>query len=200
MEILKKPFGDYQTNCYILKMECGELIIDAGMGAHRWIKQECKNPLALLCTHGHFDHIWDNAKVKSLFPHIPLICHANDAFMLEGDCFGLGLTPSSPDLKLEGIENELKFQDFNVRFLLFAGHTPGCCMIEVNHHLFSGDFIFYHCIGRSDFEYSNPADMRESLQRFKTFSPNLPIHPGHGEDTEVTEEQRHIDFWIERTR
>lgn len=199
MEILKKPFGNYQTNCYILKLDCGELIIDAGMGASEWIAKECQNPLALLCTHGHFDHIWDNAKVKSLFPHIPLISHTNDAFMLESDCFGLGLTPCAPDLKLEGDENVLEFGDFKVKFLLFAGHTPGCCMIEVNGHLFSGDFIFYHCVGRSDFEYSDPIQMKESLKKFKTFSQNLPIHPGHGEDTKVIEEQKHIDFWIERT-
>lgn len=199
MQILKKPFGVYETNCYILKLDCGELIIDAGMGASEWIESECKNPLALLCTHGHFDHIWDNAKLKASFPHIPLVCHKNDAFMLESDCFDLKLTPCNPDIKLEGEENHLEFGDFEVRFLLFAGHTPGCCMIEVNGHLFSGDFIFYRSIGRSDFAYSNPQEMKKSLHKFKAFSPNLPIHPGHGQDTSVLEEQKHIDIWIERT-
>lgn len=198
MEILKKAFGEYQTNCYILKQECGEIIIDAGMNSSEWIKTHCTHPLAILCTHGHFDHIWDNAKIKAMFPNAPLICHKNDAFMLQSDCFGLGLKPCNPDLTLEGEENALEFGEFKIRFLLFAGHTPGCCMIEVNHHLFSGDFIFYHCIGRSDFEYSDAKEMKRSLQRFKSFTPDLPIYPGHGENTSVKEEQRHINFWIER--
>lgn len=198
MEILKKAFGEYQTNCYVLKDQCGEIIIDAGIGASEWIKDQCTHPLGILCTHGHFDHIWDNAKLKAMFPHIPLICHQNDAFMLQSDCFGLGLDPCAPDLALEGEENTLTLGDFKIRFLLFAGHTPGCCMIEINGHLFSGDFIFYHCIGRSDFEYSSPQEMKKSLKRFKTFAPDLPIYPGHGENTSVKEEQRHLDFWIER--
>lgn len=198
MEILKKSFGAYETNCYILKSKSGELIIDAGKDASQWIQEECTNPLAILNTHGHFDHIWDNAKLKSIFPDIPLICHNNDAFMLESDCFHLGLIPCIPDIKLQGEENHLSFGDFNIKFLLYAGHTPGCCMIEVNQHLFSGDFIFYHCVGRSDFEYSNPQEMKESLKRFKHFPNNLPIHPGHGNDTFVFEEQKHLDFWIER--
>lgn len=196
MEILKKAFGEYQTNCYILKQECGELIIDAGMGASEWIASQCHHPIALLCTHGHFDHIWDNSKVKALFPHIPLICHKKDAFMLQSDCFNLGLTPYDPDLTLEGEENILELNDFHIRFLLFAGHTPGSCMIEINDHLFSGDFIFHHCIGRTDFEYSNPDEMKASLQRFKSFQKDLPIYPGHGKNTSVKEEQKNLDYWI----
>lgn len=197
MEILKKAFGEYQTNCYLLKDKCGEIIIDAGMGSSEWIKNECSHPLAILCTHGHFDHIWDNARLKTLFPDIPLICHKNDAFMLQSDCFGLGLKPCAPDLTLEGEENTLEFCGFKIRFLLFAGHTPGCCMIEVNNqYLFSGDFIFRHCIGRSDFEYSSSEEMKKSLQHFKSFPVDLPMYPGHGKNTSVREEQKHLDFWI----
>lgn len=198
MKILKKAFGQYRTNCYILKHSSGEIIIDPGMGASEWIQSQCDHPLAILCTHGHFDHIWDNAKLKARFPNIPLICHQNDAFMLQSDCFGLDMEPCAPDMTLQGEENLLSLGDFEIRFLLFAGHTPGSCMIQTQDHLFSGDFIFYHCIGRTDFEYSDPKAMKQSLQRFKSFTPNLPIHPGHGEDTNVEEEQAHVDVWIKR--
>lgn len=200
MEILKQPFGEYQTNCYILKFPQGEIIIDAGKGASEWVRGQCKNPLALLNTHGHFDHIWSNAFLKESFAQMPLICHQEDAFMLEDDCFELGLTPSTPTFLITAYKDSesVNIAGIEVIFHHFPGHTPGCCMIEIDSHLFSGDFIFYRCIGRYDFAYSNPSDMKESLQRFKNFERDLPIHPGHGEDTSVASEQKHIDMWIGR--
>lgn len=200
MEILKHPFGDYQTNCYILKFPQGELIIDAGIGASEWVKQNCTNPLALLNTHGHFDHIWSNAELKKAYPSLPLIVHQDDSFMLESDCFELGLTPCPPTqtIKTRGGSESIEIEGIPIIFHHFPGHTPGCCMIEVDSHLFSGDFIFYRCIGRYDFAYSNPSDMKESLQRFKNFPKDLPIHAGHGEDTSVASEQKHMDMWIGR--
>lgn len=200
MEILKHPFGEYQTNCYILKFPQGELIIDAGIGASDWVRAECKNPLALLNTHGHFDHIWSNASIVKAFPQIPLICHLNDAFMLKNDCFELGLTPSTPTqlINTQKGSEEIQIAGIQIIFHHFPGHTPGCCMIEIDSHLFSGDFIFYRCIGRYDFIYSSPSDMKESLQKFKSFQRDLPIHPGHGEDTTVASEQKHLDVWIAR--
>lgn len=200
MEILKHPFGEYQTNCYILKFPQGEIVIDAGIGANDWVKDECKSPLAFLNTHGHFDHIWDNALLQESFLDVPLICHKEDAFMLESDCFNLGLTPSKPTklITTQKGSEKIQIQGIDVIFHHFPGHTPGCCMIEVDSHLFSGDFIFYRCIGRYDFAYSNAQDMKESLQRFKHFSRDLPIHPGHGEDTSTTNEQRYLDAWISR--
>lgn len=200
MEILKHPFGEYQTNCYILKFPQGEIVIDAGMGASEWVKQECKNPLAFLNTHGHFDHIWSNASLREAFPSTSLICHQEDNFMLESDCFELGLTPSTPTqtIKASKGSESLEIEGIKITFHHFPGHTPGCCMIEIDSHIFSGDFIFYRCIGRYDFAYSNAEDMKESLIRFKSFEKDLPIHPGHGEDTTVANEQKHIDMWISR--
>lgn len=200
MRIHKHPFGEYQTNCYILSFEDGEIIIDPGKNSHTWIAQTCKNPLVILNTHGHFDHIWDNAKLKELYPHIPLICHQDDAFMLQSDCFNLGLTPCPPDetITAKHSTQEITIQNHKVLFSHYPGHTPGCCIIEIDNHIFSGDFIFYRSIGRSDFAYSNPQEMKESLQRFSTFARDLPMHPGHGEDTSVKAEQNHLHLWIDR--
>ena len=202
MEILKHPFGDYQTNCYILKFPQGQIIVDAGIGASKWVIEQCENPLALLNTHGHFDHIWSDASLREVFPQMPLICHQKDAFMLESDCFELGLIPSAPThtIGVEKGSESIKIEGIDITFHHFPGHTPGCCMIEIDSHLFSGDFIFYRCIGRYDFAYSNPSDMKESFQRIKNLQRDLPIHPGHGEDTSVANEQKHTNMWITRIK
>ncbi len=202
MEILKRPFGIYQTNCYILQNQEGEILIDPGAGASEWIAQICRNPIAILITHGHYDHIFDLAKLKSLYPALPIYCPKEDHFMLESDCFNTGLTPCRADFLIpcEKKEYTLKLPSQTFRFYHLPGHTPGCSIIETQGHIFSGDFVFKRSIGRYDFPYSSPKDMKESLLRFHhlDFGSDLLIHPGHGEDTTLRAEQSNVLLWIER--
>lgn len=203
MELLSKAFGEYQTNCYICKFKQGEIVIDAGMGAEAWVRQTCQNPLAFLNTHGHFDHIWSNATLKNHFPNTPLIAPALDSFMLESDCFELGLTPSKADMLIECAKatHSFKIANINITFSHFPGHTPGCSIIEIDNAIFSGDFIFHRSIGRSDFPYSSNDDMLESLMRFEGLdSSDKPIYPGHGIATSLKSEQHNVHFWIKHLR
>lgn len=201
VEILSQAFGeDYQTNCYICKFPQGEIIIDAGIGAAQWAIQNAPHPLAILNTHGHFDHIWSNATLKEHFPHTPLVCPKLDCFMVESDCFGIGVPPSKVDIMVECNKTiqDIDFEGIKVRFYHFPGHTPGCSMIEIQEIFFSGDFIFHRSIGRSDFPYSSTQDMLDSLIRFQTIpsNPNKTIYPGHGIPTNLHDEQINVQFWI----
>ncbi len=202
MEILQQSFGVYQTHCYIVKLPQGQIIIDPGDGAHQWVIAHCPNPIAILNTHGHFDHIWDNAKLQEHFENTPLVCHTLDAFLLESDVFDLGLTPSHPTMLVESTQSSqiLTLGGVEVKFHHFPGHTPGCCMIEIEGYIFSGDFIFYRSIGRSDFAYSSPEDMRHSLLRFESMCEvaAMPLYPGHGERTIARDEQANVKFWLSR--
>ncbi|RAX53164.1 hypothetical protein CCY99_06110 [Helicobacter sp. 16-1353] len=110
MELLKKAFGVYATNCYILKTNIGDFIIDPGVGSAEWVLENAKNPIAILNTHGHFDHIWCNAELKKTL-NVPIFCPKEDCFMLESDCFNLGLTPQNADRKVEN--NEIFYFDKN---------------------------------------------------------------------------------------
>lgn len=194
MNLKYKSMGEYQTNCYIVTINSVDIIIDPGINATSWIKENVKNPVAILNTHGHFDHIWSNKEVKGLF-NIPIYIHQEDAFFLENDPFGQNIPKSKPDF----LVNNEKIIDINgvkFRFLHFPGHTPGCCVIEFDECWFSGDFIFKGSIGRVDFPFSNPQDMKKSLLRFKEIDYNKPIFPGHGESTTIKDEQRFVDYWI----
>ena len=62
--------------------------------------------------------------------------------------------------------------------------------------MFSGDFIFERSIGRTDFPYSNPADMIKSLEKFKLIPYDKTVYPGHGKTTTIKQEQQYADFWI----
>jgi len=193
MQILSKAFGTYQTNCHIISTEGGELIVDPGDGAFEWIKSIVKKPIAILNTHGHFDHVWDNQKTKEAF-NIPIFVPKNDAFMLKGDVFGFNMPPSLADVETDDgwyEQNGIKF-----RYIGFPGHTPGCSAIQIGDALFSGDFIFKGSIGRVDFPYSSPEDMKKSLQKFLDFTEELTIYPGHGDKTTVSREKSNAQGWL----
>ena len=123
MRVIHKSFGDFGTNCYIVTKNDSSLVIDPGDGAKEWVLQNAKNLKAILCTHGHFDHIFDY--MKSTF---------------------------APDVLVDNDEN-FNIDDFCIKFHHFPGHTPGCSMIEIDDTMFSGDFLFRGSIGRWDFPF-----------------------------------------------
>jgi len=93
-------------------------------------------------------------------------------------------------------DEEFDFDGVKVKFRHFPGHCPGCSTIEIGDAMFSGDFIFKKSIGRVDFPYSSPQDMKKSLQKFKLIEYNKKIYPGHGSTTSIQEEQQYSDYWI----
>ena len=184
---LKMPMGAYQTNCYIVKLQHGDLIIDPGVDAFEWVKQNSSNPIAILNTHGHFDHVWSNNQIKEYFK-IPIYIPKDDAFMLSDDPFDQGTPPSKADILVEPNQSFI-FDNKNVTFIHYPGHTPGCSVIEIEDDMFSGDFIFKGSIGRVDFPYSNVESMKDSINRVLSIENDKFIHPGHGGDTTLFNEK-----------
>ena len=194
MKIKHKACGSYGTNCYIVSIDGKDIIIDPGMEAVSWVCKNVENPIAILNTHGHFDHVWSNSELVSKF-NIPLYAPKNDIFMLENDPFSQGTPPSHANFIVDGDE-VLDIGGISVKFFLFPGHTPGCSCILIENSLFSGDFIFKNSIGRFDFPYSNALDMKKSLEKFLKIEANWDIYPGHGDKTTLKEEQKNVPYWF----
>jgi len=194
MNIQCRPMGMYQTNCYIIEVDGKELIVDPGIGADAWILENSKNPIAILNTHGHFDHVWSNAELKEKL-NIPIYVPKDDEFMLKNDPFGQGTPPSKADVLVIG-DQEFDIDGIKVQYFHFPGHTPGCSAILIGDNLFSGDFIFKSSIGRVDFPYSSPEDMKESIEKFLHVTENWTVYPGHGEPTTVRIEQQSLPMWL----
>ncbi len=194
MNILQKPCGIYMTNCYIVKIDDKELIIDPGIDADVWVKENVKNPVAILNTHGHFDHVWSNQELKAYYD-IPIYAPKDDVFMLSSDPFSQGTPPSQADIEVVGDE-VFNIDGIEVKYLFFPGHTPGCSAILIGDSLFSGDFIFKNSIGRVDFPFSSPEDMKKSIEKFLQIKENYKIYPGHGESTTVLDEQKTLPAWL----
>jgi hydroxyacylglutathione hydrolase len=194
MQIKAQPMGDYQTNCYIAIIEGKDFIIDPGVGATQWVLDNITNPVAILNTHGHFDHVWSNDELQKKLK-IPLYTPKGDVMLLSSSDWMPGLPPSTPDVEVEP-NQEFDFDGVKVKFHHFPGHCPGCSMIEIADAIFSGDFIFERSIGRCDFPYSSSEDMKASLQRFKKLDFDKTLYPGHGGTTTIKQEQQYSDYWI----
>ncbi len=194
MKIQAQPMGPYQTNCYIVTVDNKDFIIDPGVGATQWVTDNTTNPIAILNTHGHFDHVWSNQELKEKF-NIPLYTPKGDVFLLQSSEMMPDLPPSFPDVEIEG-DREIEIEGVKIRFRHFPGHCPGCSTIEIEDAMFSGDFIFEQSIGRCDFPFSSADEMKESLRKFKEITYDKNIYPGHGGPTSIKAEQKNVDYWI----
>ena len=194
ISIKAQPMGAYQTNCYIVSIEGKDLIIDPGVDALPWIKDNTTKPIAILNTHGHFDHVWSNQAVKDEF-NIPIYCPKDDVFMLQNDPFDQGTPKSICDFSIEHDEI-INLLEKNIQFHFFPGHTPGCSAISIDNHLFTGDFIFAGSIGRVDFPYSVPNDMKSSIAKVLAWEDDFIIYPGHGSTTKLSFEQASLKAWL----
>jgi glyoxylase-like metal-dependent hydrolase (beta-lactamase superfamily II) len=195
MTIKVQPMGVYQTNCYIVTIDGKDFIIDPGVNATSWVKENVTNPVAILNTHGHFDHVWSNDELQKEFG-IKLYTPKEDLPLLQDSSWMPDLPPSIPDVLVEGDE-ELDFDGTKVKFTHYPGHCPGCSTIEIGDAMFSGDFIFERSIGRTDFPMSSPNDMKLSLEKFKLLKYDKTIYPGHGGTTTIAQEQKNADYWIQ---
>ncbi len=194
MTIKVQPMGVYQTNCYIATVDEKDFIIDPGVNATEWVLANVTNPVAILNTHGHFDHVWSNSELQEKLG-VKLYTPKGDVPLLTASEWMPDLPPSTPDV-IVNPDEELDFDGVKVKFRHFPGHCPGCSMIEIEDAMFSGDFIFERSIGRTDFPYSSPIDMKKSLEKFKLLDFDKTLYPGHGGTTTIKQEQQLSDYWI----
>ncbi len=192
MKVIKLPLGELQANCYILAKEGKALIIDPADEANFILEkliQERLNPLALLATHGHFDHVMAAGEIQLSFK-IPFYIDKQDLFLIErleetAEYF-LGYKPAV--IKPQKIkflkEGEMKLGPFEFKVIKTPGHTPGsvCFYFEKENLAFVGDTIFKDGVGRHDFSYSSKIDLFESIKKLRKLPEDTTFLPGHGEE------------------
>ena len=114
--------------------------------------------------------------------------------MLKKDSYGMGMIPSTPDVLIKPDE-EIELEGIKIKFHHFPGHTPGCSAIQIDKHLFTGDFIFKGTIGRFDFPNSDAMLMKRSLDKVLTWDKDFHVYPGHGDKTTLKSEFPMLRQW-----
>ena len=189
-------FGPWQTNAYLVwdGRSADALVIDPGMGAAQpLLDRVAANGLNLHLianSHGHIDHIFDNAPLID-GSGAPLAIHPDDAYRLDGRNeygFEIGASRASRNL-VEG--EQIRIGDLVFDVLHTPGHTEGsvCLYEEQRGLLLSGDVLFAGSYGRTDLPGGEDAAMVTSLRRLATDLPGgVRVLPGHGPETTIERE------------
>lgn len=164
IEVLK--VGYLETNCYILKQDNKCLIIDPG-DDYELIKNKVTNfeVLAILITHGHFDHVGALEKLKSIYD-VEVLSHENVC------------------------QRNYTIGPFSFEIIFNPGHSEDSISFYFRKQniMFVGDFVFKNTIGRCDLEGGNIKQMYKSIDSLKTYS-NTVLYPGHGDATNIEYER-----------
>lgn len=205
------PTGSFQANCYVLAAEANGpcVVIDPGEGAEQpladVLAEHRLDPVAVLLTHGHFDHVFAVAPVCDGHD-IPAWIHPEDRVLLTDPLRALSADarqffggrvvlrePNEVRTLDDGLALELAGLSFTVDHT--PGHTRGSVTFrsttdEGKGLLVSGDTLFAGSIGRTDFPGGDHQQMLTSLRdKILVLDDDTLVLPGHGPTTTVGRER-----------
>jgi len=200
--------GSYETNCYILResetaKEC--LLVDVGLEPGRLIdfsRQNKLNPVAIILTHGHIDHIAGVIALRAEFPNIKVYIHKLDADMLTeahsnlSAMMGAAFSTKPADLFIED-KSIIEQAGIKLEALHTPGHTPGgiCLYSKDEGIVFTDDALFADSVGRTDFPAGSMVQLVKSIrEKLFTLPDDTIVYPGHGPTTTIAREKTHNQF------
>jgi glyoxylase-like metal-dependent hydrolase (beta-lactamase superfamily II) len=199
----------FDENTYIAHFDglTGCVVIDPGFEPQAildYLGEHSLTPGAILCTHGHSDHIFGNGVLKQQWPACPLVIGEGDAPKLIDPvlnlsaAFGFAITSPPADRTLrEGECYSAAGLEFTV--LEAPGHSVGhivlLCKQTQPWRLFGGDVLFAGSIGRTDFPDGSFEQLRDAIEaKLFTLPDNTIVLPGHGPETTIGREKRTNPF------
>lgn len=140
---------------------------------------------AILCTHGHNDHVNAAVPLRDLVD-APVLVHPADRMLW--DAVWPDAAPDG-DLVPGGV---LGVAGTDLGVLHTPGHSPGCCCFAVEGHdvVFSGDTLFCGGPGATGRSFSDePTILASIVERLLALPDHTVVHTGHGESTTVGAER-----------
>ena len=199
--------GSVFTNCYVIGCEETKAgaIIDPGGDPEQIISVVEKlgvNPIYIINTHGHADHIEANGEMKEKYG-AQILIHEADAPMLTvpeknlSVFFGPALeTPPADTFMTEG--DVIEIGTITLKVLHTPGHSPGGISLVGDGFVFTGDALFAGSIGRTDFPGASHSQLLESIRtKLFTLDDATKVYSGHGPESTIGWEKEHNPFFNE---
>lgn len=211
IEVEKLVLGMVSTNVYLVFYNGNCIIIDPSDEAERiiaCIEERKAKPLAILLTHGHFDHIMAAPALAKKYG-IKIYAGEAERQLLEDSGLNLATRFLGENFTLEADEyvkggDEIEFEGFKLKVLYTPGHTVGSVSFYTEDladneafkkAAFTGDTLFAGSVGRVDLPTGNEDTMRRTLNEvIKKLPSDTVVFPGHGAATTIEREIMHNPY------
>ena len=218
MLIVGFPSEATDTNCYVVASGDGEqcVVIDPGIGVtgrlDEVIADHRLHPVAVLLTHGHFDHTFSVLPVCQA-RDVPAYIHPRDRGQLADPWTWVGMPKGTPlfgtltfaepdDVRELPAAGTVSIAGLDIAVTHAPGHSAGSVVFGLadiaDGLLFSGDVLFAGSIGRTDLPGASMADMQRSLREvILPMDDATVVLPGHGPQTTIERERATNPFLMD---
>lgn len=167
------------------------VVVDPGLDAEIMltaIQNSGLTPLAILSTHGHFDHIGCAKDIQERYA-VPYYLHEADHKLSQSANFFLkvagiphSIKTPKPDVLLNAGTHTLQLDGFSIGVSHFPGHSPGSCVFQWKTYLLTGDMLYKNGLGPESIPKEDKALLKESIVKlFALFPEDSIVLPGHGQ-------------------
>ena len=201
-------FNPFQENTYVVHNGKQAILVDPGCWKlheeeelRAWLEHNGLEPVRLVLTHAHIDHVMGCAWVAERYGLKPEV-HRLDLPLLrnaprQGEMFGVRCEPSpEPEVFLEeGMTIELGTDHLEILFV--PGHAPGHVALycKVQGFVIAGDVLFNGSIGRTDLPGGDFDVLARSIrEQLYPLGDDVVVYCGHGEATTIGKERRSNPF------
>lgn len=206
-DLILKQFvlGTLENNNYLLIDETSKeaVLIDCTESSaeiEKEIEAHAVKLKYILLTHGHFDHVMGVNYFREKYGCKALI-HKDDQEVMDsiGTFTKNFLNYEAPIQHIDGYVSEgdvIQLGGYEIKVIHTPGHTQGgVCYLVDNNILFTGDTIFYECVGRTDLPGGSFSQLKDNIEnKIFTLNENITIYPGHGQSTTVGHERVNNEF------
>ncbi|MEV0084106.1 MBL fold metallo-hydrolase [Saccharopolyspora sp. NPDC050642] len=152
-----------------------------------------RNVVAVVCTHGHNDHVTVAPQLGEQLC-APVLLHPGDRELWE-------MTHPGQSFRQAGDEERIAVAGTELEVLHTPGHSPGsiCLHLPEAEALFSGDTLFSGGPGATGRSFSDfPTIIGSIRERVFALPEDTRVHTGHGDGTTIGTEAPHLAEWIAR--
>ncbi|MEU1600301.1 MBL fold metallo-hydrolase [Streptomyces sp. NPDC005708] len=185
---------DVDNNVWLIGDDSEVVIIDAAHDEKPIVEAVGdRNVLAVVCTHGHNDHVTFAPKIGE---HVcaPVLLHPGDQELWE-------MTHPGESFRRVTDAERIAVAGTALKVIHTPGHSPGsiCLHLPEAKSLFSGDTLFAGGPGATGRSFSDFPTIIDSIRdRLFTLPEDTRVYTGHGDGTTISTEAPHLAQWIKR--